>query len=111
MKIKTQEYDEVTVVTVQGGLNAEAGEMFQDALSQIIAAGKKGVVLDMSGVGFIDGPGLEKLLWARDYCHANHCQLKLAGLDENCEKILEITRLGNEFDRYVELAKAVKSFV
>jgi len=111
MKIQTQEYDEVIVVTLQGDLNADAGEMFQDTLSQIIAAGKKGVVLDMSGVGFIDGPGLEKLLWARDYCHANHCQLKLAGLDENCEKILEITRLGNEFDRYVELAKAVKSFV
>ena len=64
-----------------------------------------------SCVGFIDGAGLEKLLWARDYCHENHCQLKLAGLDENCEKILEVTRLANEFDRYVELAEAVKSFV
>lgn len=111
MKIKTQEYDEVTVVTMQGDMNADAGKMFEDVLSQIIATGKKGIVLDMSGIGFISGSGLEKLLWARDYCHESHCQLKLAGLDENCEKILEITRLENEFDRYAELAKAVKSFV
>jgi len=34
----------------------------------------------------------------------------LAGLDENCAKILEVTRLENEFDRYAELAEAVKSF-
>jgi hypothetical protein len=49
-------------------------------------------------------------LWTRDYSNENHCQLRLAGLDENCEKILEITRLNNEFDRYVEVAEAVKSF-
>jgi hypothetical protein len=34
----------------------------------------------------------------------------LAGLDENCAKILEITRLENEFGRYAELTEAVKSF-
>jgi hypothetical protein len=34
----------------------------------------------------------------------------LAGLDENCAKILEVARLENEFDRYAELAEAVKSF-
>jgi hypothetical protein len=34
----------------------------------------------------------------------------LAGLDENCVIILEITRLEKEFDRYAELAEAVKSF-
>ena len=111
MKIQIQEYDDVVVVTLQGELIVDADEMFQDTLSQLISAGKKGIVLDMRGVGFIDGPGLEKLLWARDYCRESHCQLKLAGLDENCEKILEVTRLDNEFDCYEELAKAVKSFV
>jgi len=64
----------------------------------------------MTNVGFIDSIGLEKLLWARDYCNENNAQLKLAGLDENCSKILELTRLEDEFDRYNELAEAVKSF-
>jgi anti-anti-sigma regulatory factor len=47
---------------------------------------------------------------ARDYCNENKRELRLAGLDENLVKILEITRLESEFDRYAELAEAVKSF-
>jgi len=58
----------------------------------------------------IDSKGLEQLLWARDYCNENTRELRLAGLDENCLRILEITRLANEFAHYAELSEAVKSF-
>ncbi|HEW79857.1 MAG TPA: anti-sigma factor antagonist [Phycisphaerales bacterium] len=110
MKVKTQDYDNVTVVELQGELDVDFTELFQSTITNIIAAHKTGIVLDMSGVGFIDSQGLEQLLWARDYCNENNCQLRLAGLNEILTKILEITRLENEFDRYVELAEAVKSF-
>jgi anti-anti-sigma factor len=110
MKVKTQDYNDVTVVELQGELDSDFGELFQNTITEIIATRKVGIVLDMSGVGFIDSGGLERLLWARDYCNENNCQLRLAGLDENCGKILEVTRLENEFDRYGELAEAVKSF-
>jgi anti-anti-sigma factor len=65
----------------------------------------------MSGIGFIDSQGLEQLLWARDYCNQNKRGFRLAGLDENCKRIMEITRLENEFDHYAELTEAVKSFI
>ena len=110
MKIKTQDYNDITVVELQGELDGEFTELFQDTISNIIATRKAGIVLDMSDVGFIDSEGLEQLLWARDYCSENNCQLRLAGLDENCAKILEVTRLENEFDLHAELAEAVKSF-
>ena len=102
MKIKKQDYNDVTVVELQGEFEDEFTEMFRNTIN--------GIVLDMSNVGFIAGTGLEQLLWARNYCNENTCQLRLAGLDENCVKILEVTRLENEFDRYSELAEAVKSF-
>jgi anti-anti-sigma factor len=110
MKVKTQDYNDVTVVELQGELDGEFTELFQKTITGIIATHKAGIVLDMSNVAFIDSEGLERLLWARDYCHENNCQLRLAGLDENCGKILEVTRLENEFDHYAELAEAVKSF-
>jgi len=110
MKVRTQDYNDVTVVELQGELDSDFTELFQNTITNIIATRKVGIVLDMSDVGFIDSEGLERLLWARDYCDQNNCQLRLAGLDENCEKILEITRLENEFDRYAELSEAVKSF-
>ena len=110
MKIRTQDYNDVTVVELQGDLDSDSAEPFQNAITDIIAKRKAGIVLDMSAVGFIDSQGLEQLLWARDYCNESKRELRLAGLDENCVKILEVTRLENEFDRYAELSQAVKSF-
>ena len=110
MKVRKQDYNDVTVVELQGELDGDIVELFQSTITDIIAKHKTGVVLDMSGVSFIDGEGLEQLLWVRDYCNQNNCELRLAGLDENCMRILEITRLEKEFNYYTELAEAVKSF-
>ena len=110
MRVRTQDYNNVTVVELQGELDGDFTGLLKDTVTDIVAANKTGIVLDMSAVGFIDSQGLEKLLWARDYCHENKRGFRLAGLDENCAKILEITRLEKEFDRYAELSKAVKSF-
>jgi len=110
MKIRTQDYKNVTVVELAGELSADSVEMFRNTVSDIMKLQKTGIVLDMSGTSFIDSSGLEQLLWAKDDCIENNRQLRLAGLDENCRKILEITRLEKEFEHYVELAEAVKSF-
>jgi anti-sigma B factor antagonist len=110
MKIETQNYNNVTVVTLQGEYTADAAKPFQDTIASIIADGAAGIVLDMSEVQFIDSSSLEQMLWLRDYCKENNRQLKLAGLDENCRKILEMTRIESQFDSYDELSLAVKSF-
>jgi anti-sigma B factor antagonist len=110
MKIRTQNYNDVAVVELQGELDSDSIELFQNTITGIIATHKVGIVLDMSDVGFIDSAGLEQLLSVRDYCNENDCQLRLAGLDETLTKILEVTRLENEFECYAELAEAVKSF-
>ncbi|MBN1973565.1 MAG: STAS domain-containing protein [Sedimentisphaerales bacterium] len=110
MKVKIQDYNDVTVVEMQGELDSDAAELFERNITDIVAQNKTNIVLDMSGVDFIDSRGLSVLLWVRDYCNQNRRELRLAGLDENCTRILEITRLDSEFDRYTELAEAVKSF-
>jgi anti-sigma B factor antagonist len=110
MKIKTQDYNDVTVVELQGELDSDDAELLKKTIEDIVSQNKINIVLDMSGVGFIDSRGLSILLWVRDYCIQNRRELRLAGLDENCTRIMEITRLDSEFDRYTELAEAVKSF-
>jgi len=110
MKISAQDYNDATVVELQGEFDGDAAEPFQNTITDIIAKRKAGIVLDMSAVGFVGSRGLEQMLWARDYCNENKREFKLAGLDENLAKILEVTRLESEFDRYAEVAEAVKSF-
>ena len=110
MKISTQNYNTVTVVDLQGDVDAEVADALKNTVCDIVSKQGTGIVLNMSDVSFIDSQGLELLLWVRDYCRRNKAQLRLAALGENCEKILEITRLESEFDRHTELAEAVKSF-
>jgi len=110
MKVKVQDYNGVTVVELQGELDGDFAELFENTITDIVKNRKTGIVLDMSGVGFIDSQGLEQLLWSRDYCNDNKRAMRLAGLDENCMRIMEITRLADDFDHYAELAEAVKSF-
>jgi anti-sigma B factor antagonist len=109
MKLKTQDYNDLTVVELQGELAVDVVDMLKNTMSELVAKKKLGIVLDLSNVSFIDSKGLEHLLWLRDYCRESSCALKLAALNENCTKILEVTRLEKEFDRYGELAQAVKS--
>jgi len=110
MRIKKQDHNDLTIAELQGELDHESVEALQNTITGIISTQKSGIVLDMQNVDFIDSAGLEHLLWARDYCDENHCQLRLASLKENCRKILELTRLQRQFDCYEETAEAVKSF-
>jgi anti-anti-sigma factor len=110
MKIKTQDYENFTVIELHGELGGDSADQLQNSVTDIVAKHNAGVAFDITEVGFIDSQGLEQLLWARDYCSENNCQLKLAGLNETCSKILEITRLEKEFDCYPCLDEAVKSF-
>jgi anti-anti-sigma factor len=110
MKISWQNYNDVTVVELRGDLEGDSAEPLRSAITEIIAGPRAGIVLNLSEVEFIDSQGLELLLGVSDYCRQNRVPLRLAGLAENCTKILEITRLQDEFDCHAELAAAVKSF-
>ncbi len=110
MKISWQNYNDVTVVELRGDVDGDTVEPLRSAITEIITGQKAGIVLNLSDVEFLDSQGLELLLWVRDYCRQNRVPLRLAGLSENCAKILEITRLEDEFDCHAELAEAVKSF-
>ena len=110
MRIHTQNYNDVTVIELQGEVDNDLVDPVKDTITEIVAANRNRIVLDMSNISSIDSQGLELLLWVRQYCRQNKTQFKLAGLDENTEKILEITGLQTEFDRHTELAEAVRSF-
>jgi anti-anti-sigma factor len=111
MKLNIQEYNGIKVLELQGELDCEVVGQFKGKIEDLVNSNNNSLVLDMSKVTFIDSEGLEYLLWARDYCNENRIQLRLAAVNDNCDKILEITRLDNEFDRHPDLSEALKSFV
>lgn len=110
MKIESQKYNDVIVLQLQGEFTGETLKAIENETSNAFASRVSGIVLDMSKVIFMDSQALEYLVDLDEKCRENTRQLKVAGLDETCSKILELTRLLPQFDTYAELTEAVKSF-
>ena len=110
MKIEVQQYNDVYVLQLQGEFTGDTIKSLEDVASNVFASKVSGVVLDMTKVVFIDSQALEAIIDLSEKCRETTRQLKVAGLDENCTKILELTRLLPQFDTYAELTEAVKSF-
>src|SRR4051794_6536341 len=108
MPVKCEEYNQVCVMTLDGDLIGEqigaARKAFEERVDQHHIVD---FVVDLEKTGFVDSEGLELLLWMRGKCEGLFGQIKLASLDENVKKILEITRLASRFECHADPTAAL----
>lgn len=110
MPVKTEEYSKVCVMEISGDFVAESAEQAKKALQDHMTQRQLvDVVLDFSKASFIDSDGLEAMLWMKRRCEELVGRIKLVGLEENCKKILEMTRLDHRFEIQTDLATALKT--
>jgi anti-anti-sigma factor len=110
MPIKCEEYSQVCVMEVQGDFIAETAILAKKSLEDHIEQRRiVDFVVDFQKSGFLDSDGLEALLWMKRRCEDLFGQIKLVGMDENCRKILEITRLEHRFECHADLTAALKT--
>lgn len=109
MKLSHENYDQLSVVTLQGDLAAESVPLLRKRIAELLESKTRDFVLDMSQSEFVDSQGLETLLWTQEQCGERLGQMRLAGITPNVEKILQITRLLTRFDRHRDVDAAIKS--
>lgn len=109
MKLTHEDYEQLSVFSLRGDLNAEATEEFLTAAKGCMGRNIRDFVLDLGGMEFIDSKGLEALLWLQEQATDRMGQVRLAAATENVRKILEITRLAPRFDRHPDTEAAIKS--
>ncbi len=110
MPVKSEDYNQVCVISVSGEfVGPEIASARQCADDAINNRQMVDIIMDMEKVPFIDSEGLETLLWMKRRCEEVFGQLKLVGLDENCRKIMEITRLDHRLECHDNLESAVKT--
>ena len=109
MPVKCDQYDQVCVLTIDGDLNAEAATEVRKAVEEAIDRRVVNFVLDLETCSFVDSEGLSTALWIRKRADELFGQIKLANLDENVRKILEITRLEHRFECLADLPAALKT--
>lgn len=110
MPIKSEDYNNVCVVALEGDLTHEISELVRRTAEERIDQRQiVDFVVDFEKAGFVDSEGLETLLWLKRRCEDLFGQLKIVNLDDNCRKILEITRLEPRFECHPDLPAALKT--
>jgi len=86
------------VVTVAGDVNIDCSAELQRALLAEAQKQPELMVLDLSGVHFMDSSGVASLVKLLSAAKKSGMKLRLAALDRRVLGIFEITRLNTVFD-------------
>ncbi|MDB5172393.1 MAG: anti-sigma-factor antagonist [Phycisphaerales bacterium] len=106
MPVTCDEYSGVSVITVKGDLGPTEATALRGML--VDRAKRPNLVIDLEACHFMASVGLEALLDALRLCEERTGRLMLAGLDANCRRVLQITRLDHRFECHEGLASALK---
>jgi anti-sigma B factor antagonist len=111
MTITTREVSHVTIVDINGRitLGDETGKL-RDTIHQLIAAGKKKIVLNLAEVDYIDSSGVGELVGSFTTVRNSGGELKLLNLTKKVHDVLYVTKLYTVFDIKDDEFTAIKSF-
>lgn len=109
MTVKSEVYDGIAVVAVEGELSDEVAALTREAVCEFVDHRRLAdVVIDLTACTEVASSGLEALLWAKSRCEQCYGRFKLAGGGEFVLKILEMTRLRHRFECCDSVESALK---
>jgi anti-sigma B factor antagonist len=88
----------------------EESNQLRTKLKDLVAAGKKKIVLDLAEVKYIDSAGLGTLVAGYTSAQSQGASLKLANLTKKFDEQMHITKLVTVFEVHPTTEDAVKSF-
>jgi anti-sigma B factor antagonist len=85
------------VIEVEGQIDLYSAPDFKERTLGVIDQGKKHLVVDLSGVSFIDSTGLSVLIGALKRLRLMDGRLVIVAVDGDIRRIFEITGLDQRF--------------
>ena len=110
-KISDEEIDDQThVISLGGEFDLYTAPEFKERMVELIEAGKKNIVVDLSEATFIDSTTLGVLVGGVKRLRPSGGGLALVCTDQNISKIFEITGLDRVFSIQDSRENALASF-
>ncbi len=100
----------ISLLDVSGRLTSFETGALRDSISRLLKDGRKNIVLNLSGLQYLDSSGIGEL--ARIYVSVVKVsgQMKVVGLSPKVEEILKITQLYQVFPEFPNEEAALRSF-
>ena len=100
----------VTVVTVEGFVDASTVGDLRDTLERLVREGRQRFVIGLAGVPFMDSSGLATLVQTFKRVRIGEGDVRVAGLQDEVLRVFQLVRLDRVFDLYPDAPAAVASF-
>ncbi len=97
------------VIPKEPRIDASMAKTFKEKMAGLIGEGPASMVIDMSGVEFVDSSGLGVLVSVLKQV-GNRGEVKLSGVRDGVLSLLELTRLDKVFALYRTRQEAIDSF-
>lgn len=110
LKLDTRVVEGVTIVSCNGRIvfGEESGALRED-LKKLLT-GTRQLVLNLTGVTYIDSGGLGTLVGVYSSARASGADIKLTGLGQRLKDVLQVTKLVTVFEVYDSEQQAIAAF-
>jgi len=111
LDIKERQAGDVTILDMDGKITIGEGSVaLRSAIRRLLEEGKKKILLNLAGVGYIDSSGIGELVSSYTAIGNQQGQLKLLNLTQKLQDLLAITKLLTVFDVYENESEALSSY-
>ncbi|HEY6186476.1 MAG TPA: STAS domain-containing protein [Pyrinomonadaceae bacterium] len=111
LDIKERQAGDVTILDMDGKVTIGEGSVaLRSAIRRLLEEGKKKILLNLGGVGYIDSSGIGELVSSYTAINKEQGQLKLLNLTQKLQDLLAITKLLTVFDVYESESDALNSY-
>ena len=101
----------VTVLTIRGDLKVDSGvKEFTDRIRALLGQDRPALLVDVSGVGFVDSAGLGAIVQAYATAKRQGGALKLLNPTKRIRDLLVITKLATVLPMFEDEPTALQSF-
>ena len=99
--------DSTAIVQVEGDIDLARSSAFQQDLLVLIEKKPGRIIVDLSGVPYMDSSGLASLVKLLSRSRKTGIPVSLVGLTEKVRSLFEITRLEKVFETHETVAEAL----
>jgi len=102
--------NDVSIIELNGRLDAGSAKHVLAGVKELVKRNRLKIILDMSGVAFIDSTGVGILLASYRAVDAKGGVMKICAIQNQVESVFSLTRLVGFFEIFDDRASAVKDF-
>jgi anti-anti-sigma factor len=111
MHVEVRQTKDIVILDLKGRLTAGFGDqILREAIDELLAEGRRRVLLNLSEVAFVDSAGVGELVAGLKTARRFGAELKLLNVGDRVYSTLDMARLLPTFETYQDEAEAIRSF-